>query len=127
MESVISATIEHYGTHPYHLLRILAGTKIFSDDMSVSDIHLRLKKVIDRRFTQKRASAELAAVTNVSAAMWNHVYHGRTKPSAEHLEHICRLFPEYTLWIMTGKAAPEAGQTSPDIEQLEELKKAVNE
>ncbi|QDF99759.1 hypothetical protein CJ010_14620 [Azoarcus sp. DD4] len=84
-----------------------------------------MKRIIDRQLPSK-ASAELAKKTDVSAAMWNHVYHGRVKPSAEHLEHLCRLYPRYTLWLMTGQTAPDAGQTSPDIEQLEELKKAVN-
>lgn len=74
-----------------------------------------------------KAFAELEKCTGINARAWAHTYHERTKASAEQLEKICELFPEYALWLMTGKVMPEAGQTSPEIEQLEELKKAVGE
>ncbi|NMG35947.1 DNA-binding protein [Azoarcus sp. TTM-91] len=85
----------------------------------------RLIKIINARLPRHGAFTLLEEQTGISARAWAHVWHGRTKPSADHLEQICGLFPEYTLWLMTGRTAPEAGQTSPDLEQLEALKKSV--
>lgn len=74
---------------------------------------------------RRGAFAELERLTDIGAKAWSHVYHGRTSPDAKHLEKLCLLFPEYTLWLMTGQVSPEAGQTSPELEQLEELQKSV--
>lgn len=60
--------------------------------------------------------------SGVSRAMWSHIYNGRAKPHGEHLEHICNKHPQYAYWLMTGRTDPEHGHTSPDIEQLEELR-----
>jgi len=98
-----------------------------TNHISLSDMQLRLQRIIDYRYPKRGAFTTLSSETGISAAAWNHVFHGRNKPTGEHLEHICRLFPEYTLWLMTGKTALNAGQTSPDIEQLEKLKSAVEE
>lgn len=87
----------------------------------------RFIKIINARLPKKGAFTQLEKETGISARTWGHAYNKRIQLTAEHVEHMCRIFPEYTFWLMTGKAAPEAGQTSPDIEQLEELKKAVNE
>ncbi|QDF95455.1 hypothetical protein CJ010_02240 [Azoarcus sp. DD4] len=88
-------------------------------------IYERLIKIINARLPRHGAFALLEEKTGISARAWAHVWHGRTKPSADHLEQICLLYPEYTLWLMTGRTSPEAEQTSPDLEQLEELKKTV--
>lgn len=87
----------------------------------------RLIKVIDYRLPKKGAFTQLEELTGINARSWGHAYNRRTTPSIEHVEALGKLYPEYALWIMTGKTIPEAGQTSPDLEQLEELKRAVNE
>lgn len=90
--------------------------------MSLSD---RLAKLIDHCLPKRGAFTRLERDTEISAAAWNHVYHGRNKPTGEHLEHLCRLFPQYTLWLMTGQTNADAGQTSPEIEQLQQLQRSV--
>jgi len=85
----------------------------------------RLIKIIDHRMPRHGAFSELEARTGISARAWAHVYNQRTKAGSDHLEKLCLLFPEYTLWLMTGQVSPEAGQTSPELEQLEALQKAV--
>lgn len=92
-----------------------------------SNIPIRLRKIIDYKFNGRGSFSKLEEQTGITRAAWSHIYHGRNNPNMDTLEQICRMFPEYTLWIMTGRIAPEAGQTSPDLEQLEELKKAVNQ
>lgn len=42
---------------------------------------------------------------------------GARKVSAEYLLKISEIFPEFSLWLMTDKTAPEVGQISPDQEK----------
>lgn len=86
----------------------------------------RLIAIINRRMPARRPFAELETLTGIDAQAWKHMASERTKLSAAQLEAICRLFPEYTLWLMTGNVNTDAGQTSPDIEALDELKKRVS-
>jgi len=72
--------------------------------------------------------SQLEEATGITKGAWSHIYNGRNKPNMDTLEQLCKLFPEYTLWLMTGRTAPpEAGQSSPDLEQLEELTRAVGD
>ncbi len=93
--------------------------------MLLSDMQNRLQKIIDYRLPSRGRFIGLAERSNTSAPAWNHIYHGRSKPTGEQLEAICKMFPEYTLWLMTGQTNEAAGQTSPEIEQLRELEKKV--
>jgi hypothetical protein len=57
---------------------------------------------------------ELAKVTDIKGTRWRTVrYDKRTRVSTEEVEELVQLFPEYALWLTTGKIAPEIGQTSP--------------
>lgn len=49
---------------------------------------------------------------------------GRTKnPASDTPQAVCKAFPQYTLWLMTGQVNPEGGQISPEIKlQAEKLK-----
>lgn len=96
-----------------------------ANDMFLSEISERLKKAIDKKAPQHGAISELARQTGINRATLSAAYTGRNPPNAEILAVFCNLWPEYALWLMTGKVAPEAGQTSPDLEQLQELQKAV--
>ncbi|TLN00491.1 DNA-binding protein [bacterium] len=60
-------------------------------------------------------------LTGVKAASWKAVCEGRQRANEEHFEAIGAVWPEYSLWLLTGKARPEAGQTSPELEQLKAL------
>ena len=39
---------------------------------------------------------------------------GRQQPTANQIEKICRLRPEFALWLCTGRSWPISGQTSPE-------------
>lgn len=86
----------------------------------------RLRKIIDYRLPRRGAFAQLEKDTGVTQAAWRHIYNERNQPSADSLLAICKLYPQYTLWLMTEQTNVGAGQTSPDIDQLEELQKAVS-
>ena len=45
---------------------------------------------------------------------------GRRTPSSDTPLAVCQAFPQYTLWLMTGQVAPEAGQISPDLKATQE-------
>lgn len=96
-----------------------------ANELLLSDMQMRLQKVIDHCFSKRGKFAELSKLTDTSAAAWNQLYHGRSKPTGAHLEALCQMFPQYTLWLMTGQTNEAAGQTSPEIEQLRELEKKV--
>jgi hypothetical protein len=85
----------------------------------------RIIKIINDKLPKKGAFTHLEEATGINARSWGHVYNRRTTTGIEHLEAIVKMFPEYAYWIVTGKTIPEAGQTSPDLEQLEELKKRI--
>ena len=38
---------------------------------------------------------------------------------SEETEALCKLFPEYTIWIATGEEKPEIGQISPMIKKAQ--------
>jgi hypothetical protein len=88
-------------------------------------IKQRLIEIINHRTPNRGRYGLLEKQTGISAQVWQHVYHGRTNLDAKHIEAIAKIFPEYAYWITTGQTIPEAGQTSPDLEQLEALQKKV--
>jgi hypothetical protein len=85
----------------------------------------RIIKIINDRLPRKGAFTHLETETGINARSWGHAYNKRTVLSVQHIEAIVKMFPQYAFWINTGKTIPEAGQTSPDLEQLEELRKRV--
>ncbi len=78
--------------------------------------------VVAAKTNPLRKYKELEEMTGINATSWRDVCLERKRATAEHLEAIGRLWPEYSLWLLTGKIRPEAGQVSPAFEQLENLK-----
>lgn len=85
----------------------------------------KISAVVTAKTDPHRKFKHMEELTGVKAASWKAICEGRQRANEEHLEAIGRLWPEYSLWLLTGKVVPESGQTSPELEQLEELKKAV--
>jgi hypothetical protein len=69
--------------------------------------------------------AALARETGITARAWSHVFNKRASLDVKYIDAMNKAFPKYVYWFQTGKTIPEAGQTSPDLEQLEELRKRV--
>ena len=65
---------------------------------------------------------DLESRTGIDRDRWNNLR--RPKPVAkirlEEAEAISSLYPEYSLWLISGITAPEAGQISPDMEEIRE-------
>lgn len=68
-----------------------------------------------------RKFKHMEELTGVKAASWKAVCEGRQRANEEHFEAIGTAWPEYSLWLLTGKTQPESGQTSPELEQLKML------
>lgn len=76
----------------------------------------RLIKVIDHKGKTPKTMEEL---TGIDRAKWANIKRkDPIRATEEHIEAVCNLWPEYALWITTGKTIQEAGQISPDIEEV---------
>lgn len=93
-----------------------------SNENKLSDMATRLLLIIKWRYPYRGAFNKLEEETGISKSTWSSYNTGRNNPSGESLEAICKLYPQYAYWLMTGRTDPEHGHTSPDIEQLEELR-----
>ncbi|MBD9416733.1 DNA-binding protein [Pseudomonas sp. PDM16] len=48
---------------------------------------------------------------------WKSVSKGAVRVSTEEIDVLVEVFPQYALWLASGKTAPEIGQTSPEYDQ----------
>ncbi len=55
----------------------------------------------------------LEAETGINRKRWTNVKTEHSEMRAEETEALCRIWPEYTMWIASGIEMPEAGQISP--------------
>lgn len=93
-----------------------------SNEMSLSPLARRLISIIEWRLPNRGRFARIAELTGTSKSAWSAVNSGRNEPGGTTLEAVCKIYPEYAYWLMTGQTDPDHGHTSPDIEQLEELR-----
>lgn len=63
-------------------------------------------------------SDDLARETDIGTTRWNNARKGTGRFRAEEVEAICKLYPEYQMWIATNTVMPEAGQISPELEEI---------
>ncbi len=42
---------------------------------------------------------------------------GKRRANEDDIEAMANITPEYALWLVSGKIAPECGQTSPEYDQ----------
>lgn len=72
----------------------------------------RVRSLID-----KATIDELVKRTDIGGTRWRTVrYDKRTRVSTQELDQLVRIYPQYALWLASGKIAPECGQTSPDYD-----------
>ncbi len=69
-------------------------------------------------YTQKKIS-ELLKSTEISIRNYES---GRREPNHEFMEKLCKQFPEYTLWLMTGQTSGD--QIDPYIKAEKSTKTA---
>lgn len=67
-------------------------------------------------FNRERTTVWFEKQTGIDRYRWGNIKNGKARLSADEIDAICKIFPEYAYWITTGKTIPEAGQVSPEIE-----------
>lgn len=73
----------------------------------------RVRSLID-----KATVDELVKRTDIGGTRWRTVrYDKRTRVSTQELDQLVKIYPQYALWLASGKIAPECGQTSPDYDE----------
>lgn len=48
---------------------------------------------------------------------WKNISRGVIRPGTEEIGILAGLFPEYALWLVTGRIEPEHGHRSPDFDE----------
>jgi hypothetical protein len=51
--------------------------------------------------------------TGISRKRWTNVKAEHSEMRADEIEALCKIWPEYTMWIASGIEQPDAGQISP--------------
>lgn len=96
-------------------------TESYAGQGETSAIRARVAAVVTAKTEPHRKFKHMEELTGVKAASWKAVCEGRQRANEEHFEAIGAAWPEYSLWLLTGKTQPDAGQTSPELEQLKLL------
>jgi hypothetical protein len=62
---------------------------------------------------------DLAVPHSKEYTRWQNVKRGRARVGIQEAEELAKIYPQYALWLLTGNVLPEAGQTSPDLEEIQ--------
>lgn len=74
--------------------------------------------MLDRALQLLEATSlkDLAAVNSKEYVRWQSIKRGKARITAEEIEQLGKLYPNYRWWLMTGEVMPDKGQTSPDYD-----------
>lgn len=70
-----------------------------------------------RLLIKKVGPKKLSSMSSIDHDRWLSVSKGAVRVSSEEIDVVVDIFPQYALWIASGKIAPESGQTSPDYDE----------
>ena len=78
-----------------------------------------MESIQDRAITliYKTGLDELVRKSEIGHARWKNVRHRNARISSEELDVLVSVYPQYALWLASGKVAPECGQTSPEYDE----------
>ncbi|MDA7087673.1 hypothetical protein PH586_14880 [Pseudomonas sp. SA3-5] len=79
---------------------------------AMDDIFERFKRVIQQNISENRRWVELAELTEIPATSWNKAFNGKQRPTAEMIQAVGRLWPEYAFWMITGVTDARHGHVS---------------
>lgn len=68
-------------------------------------------------FDKRRTSVWFEKQTGIDRYRWGNIRTGKARLSDAEIEAVVEVFPQYALWLVTGKVAPECGQVSPAYEE----------
>lgn len=58
--------------------------------------------------------------TGIKSKTWANIENGFQLANEEHINAIIKVWPEHAYWLTTGQTLPEAGQISPELEEIRE-------
>lgn len=68
---------------------------------------------------ERTSIKDLAVPHSKEYTRWQNVKRGRARVGIQEAEELAKIYPQYALWLLTGNVLPEAGQTSPDLEEVQ--------
>ncbi|MFC7369196.1 helix-turn-helix domain-containing protein [Vreelandella zhaodongensis] len=79
-----------------------------------SDLAQKMREI---REAETSGRTEFAQLIGFNKKTVESIEQAGRAPKGEMLEAICKQWPKYTLWLMTGQTNDECGQVSPEIER----------
>ena len=77
-----------------------------------------MKSSADRaRVLLKLVGQKTASVQGGDYERWRNVSQSAGRVSADEIDVLVQLYPQYALWLASGQTAPEIGQTSPEYDE----------
>ncbi|MCY1302051.1 hypothetical protein D9M69_608380 [compost metagenome] len=76
-------------------------------------------RLLDRalKLLEDTSLKDLAEVNSKEYVRWQSIKRGKARISAEEIEQLGMLYPNYRWWLMSGEVMPDKGQTSPDYDE----------
>lgn len=75
------------------------------------------KKIREIREVETSGRGEFSQLIGIAKKTLEGIEQTGRVPKGDLLESICKQWPKYTLWLMTGQTNEACGQISPDIER----------
>lgn len=69
------------------------------------------------RLLIKKLGPKKASTYGGDYERWKSVSKGAVRVSTEEIDVLVEIFPQYALWLASGKTSPEIGQTSPEYDE----------
>ncbi|AKG01919.1 DNA-binding protein [Pseudomonas aeruginosa] len=78
-----------------------------------------MDKIKDRAILLVRIAGpkRLSQAGDTNHERWKNISKGAIRMSTEEISVLIDLYPQYALWLASGKIAPEIGQTSPEYDE----------
>jgi len=64
-------------------------------------------------FTAKK----LEELSGIDREKWYALRNGKRRANEDDIEAMANITPEYAFWLVSGRIAPESGQTSPEFDE----------
>lgn len=74
----------------------------------------RMKSLIHNWLPERKRFAKLEELSGIPSDHWKNFWHGRQRAHEHMIQAIARQWPEHALWLVTGIADEEFGQTKPN-------------
>lgn len=69
---------------------------------------------------KKLTAKRLEQLSGIDRERWYALRRGSRRVNEDDIKVIVEIAPEYALWLVSGKIAPECGQTSPEYDEANE-------